>query len=135
MKKTTHDSNESLTSRGQSNSQKIFQKLSAFVLASALIITPTLLFAEAGYFNNPIDADTLDGFLLQLLDVVILIGAIVVVFFLILAGFKYVTARGDEKQITSAHQTLTWTIVGAAIVLGARVIASAIEATVNELGI
>jgi heme/copper-type cytochrome/quinol oxidase subunit 2 len=93
------------------------------------------LISSAQYFTNPIQADTLDGFLLQLLDVVILIGAIAVVFFLILAGFKYVTARGDEKQISSAHQTLTWTIIGGAIVLGARVLASAIQATVNELGI
>lgn len=110
------------------------QKIASSTLAFLFIALPTLLSAQ-DYFTNPIDADTLDGFLLQLLDVVILIGAIVVVFFLILAGFKYVTARGDEKQISSAHQTLTWTIVGAAIVLGAKVIASAIEATVNELGI
>ena len=110
------------------------KKISASVVATALTLLPTLLSAQQ-YFTNPIQADTLDGFLLQLLDVVILIGAIVVVFFLILAGFKYVTARGDEKQISSAHQTLTWTVVGAAVVLGARVIASAIQATVNELGI
>ncbi len=99
----------------------------------SLVVFPKLLNAQ--YFTNPIQASTLDGFLLQLLDVVILLGAIVVVFFLILAGFKYVTARGDEKQISSAHQTLTWTIVGAAIVLGAKVIASAISATVNQLGV
>lgn len=110
------------------------KKILASVVATALTLLPTLLSAQQ-YFTNPIQADTLDGFLLQLLDVVILIGAIVVVFFLILAGFKYVTARGDEKQISSAHQTLTWTVVGAAVVLGARVIASAIQATVNELGI
>lgn len=110
------------------------KKISATIVASALIVLPTLVRAQQ-YFTNPIQADTLDGFLLQLLDVVILIGAIVVVFFLILAGFKYVTARGDEKQISSAHQTLTWTIVGGAIVLGARVLASAIQATVNELGV
>lgn len=110
------------------------KKISTTVIASGLTLLPTLLSAQQ-YFTNPIQADTLDGFLLQLLDVVILIGAIVVVFFLILAGFKYVTARGDEKQISSAHQTLTWTIIGGAIVLGARVLATAIEATVNQLGV
>lgn len=113
--------------------KNIFQKTCAYLSASAISFLP--LISSAQYFTNPIQADTLDGFLLQLLDVVILIGAIAVVFFLILAGFKYVTARGDEKQISSAHQTLTWTIVGGAIVLGARVLASAIQATVNELGI
>ncbi|MCF7865199.1 MAG: hypothetical protein K9M11_01720 [Candidatus Pacebacteria bacterium] len=110
------------------------KKITTTFLASGFTLLPTLLSAQQ-YFTNPIQASTLDGFLLQVLDVVILLGAIVVVFFLILAGFKYVTARGDEKQISSAHQTLTWTIVGGAIVLGARVIATAIQATVNELGI
>lgn len=110
-----------------------FQKISAYAAGFALSLLPS--FASAQYFKNPIDTDTLDGFLVKLLDVVILLGAIAVVFFLILAGFKYVTARGDEKKISSAHQTLTWTIVGGAIVLGARVIAAAIQATVNELNI
>jgi heme/copper-type cytochrome/quinol oxidase subunit 2 len=118
--------------------KNIISSVAPGLMALGLMIFPRLLgaaAAKAGYFTNPIQADTLDGFLLQLLNVVILIGAIVVVFFLILAGFKYVTARGDEKQISSAHQTLTWTIVGAAIVLGAKVIASAIQATVSQLGV
>lgn len=109
------------------------QKISAYIAGLVALIIPSVVTAQ--YFTNPIQASTLDGFLLQLLDVVIVIGTIAVVFFIILAGFKYVTARGDEKQISSAHQTLTWTIVGAAIVLGARVIATAIQATVNQLGI
>lgn len=111
----------------------ISQKIVAYMSGFAIALLP--VFSSAQYFTNPIQAKTLDGFLLQLLDVVILIGAIAIVFFLILAGFKYVTARGDEKQISSAHQTLTWTIVGAAVVLGARVIASAIKATVDQLGV
>lgn len=122
--------------------KNIFQKTCAYLSGFTISFLPLVSGAaqncaseKKGYFSNPICASTLDGFLVQILDVVILIGAIAVVFFLILAGFKYVTARGDEKQISSAHQTLTWTIVGGAIVLGARVIASAIEATVNELGI
>ena len=110
-----------------------FQKISTYV--SGLMIALLPAFVSAQYFTNPIDTDTLDGFLVKLLDVVILLGAIAVVFFLILAGFKYVTARGDEKQISSAHQTLTWTIVGGAIVLGAQVIAKAIQATVNQLNV
>lgn len=113
--------------------KNIISSAASSLILSGLMIFPRL--ANAQYFTNPIQADTLDGFLLQLLNVVILIGAIVVVFFLILAGFKYVTARGDEKQISSAHQTLTWTIVGGAIVLGAKVIASAIQATVSQLGV
>lgn len=110
-----------------------FQKLSTRIGALLLLILPTVINAQK--FTNPISTNTLDGFLLKVLDVVVLLGSIVVIFFIILAGFKYVTARGDEKQISSAHQTLTWTIVGAAILLGAKVIASAIQATVDQLNV
>ncbi len=112
----------------------IFEKI---VRYSALVFigsAPMMISAQET-FDNPIQARSLNEFLVQVLDVVILIGAIAVVFFIILAGFKYVTARGDEKQISSAHQTLTWTIVGGAIVLGARVIASTIDSTVRQLGV
>ncbi len=85
-------------------------------------------------FTNPIKATSLQEFLKDLLRVVTMLGAIVVVFFIILAGFNYVTARGDEKKIQSATKTLTWTAVGAAVILGAQVIATAIQGTVNQLG-
>lgn len=85
-------------------------------------------------FENPIQATSLQGFLQSLLQVVTMLGAIVVVFFIILAGFNYVTARGDEKKIQAATKTLTWTAVGAAVILGAQVISTAIQGTVNELG-
>lgn len=88
-----------------------------------------------GFFTNPIKAEDLSSLLQDILQVVIMLGAIVVVFFYILAGFKYVTARGDEKQISSATKTLTWTTVGAFIILGAQVIATAIEGTVSDLGL
>ncbi len=90
--------------------------------------------ANGTLFQNPIQAKDLSGFLSSMLKVVTLLGSIVVVFFIILAGFNYVTARGDEKKIQSATKTLTWTVVGAAVILGAQVLADAIKGTVNELG-
>jgi heme/copper-type cytochrome/quinol oxidase subunit 2 len=121
------------------NSKKILSHiLAASLLALILGIIPfTHFVAEAAggptKFPNPIQATSLSGLLRDLLKIVIALGAIVVVFFLILAGFKYVTARGDTKQIESAHATLTWTVIGGMVVLGAQVIADAIQGTVNEL--
>ncbi len=76
---------------------------------------------------------SLDTFLMKLLDVVILLGAIVIVFMIILSGLRYVLAKGDENEIKSAHKQLTWTAVGAAILLGAKVIAMVITNTVETL--
>lgn len=90
---------------------------------------------ESG-FANPLgqSGGTLQTFLYALLDkVVIPLGAIVVIFSIILAGYKYITAQGDPKAISAAHQQLTWTAIGAAVLLGAKVISMVITNTVKTL--
>ncbi|MFM2383803.1 MAG: hypothetical protein RIQ72_375 [Candidatus Parcubacteria bacterium] len=87
-------------------------------------------------FANPLgqSGGTLQTFLYALLDkVVIPLGAIVVIFSIILAGYKYITAQGDPKAISAAHQQLTWTAIGAAVLLGAKVISMVITNTVKTL--
>lgn len=125
--------------------QKVIANLVALSLILVIIGFTTQTFAEdvttnsssvstsASGFSNPIKANDLSTLLTDLLKVVTTIGAVVVVFFLILAGFKYVTARGDSKKISEAHNTLTWTVIGAMVLLGAQVIATAIQGTINEL--
>ncbi len=110
--------------------------MSMFLIGTSVYAAPrdASTGASGMIFDNPIKATSLQGFLSSLLKVVTMLGAIVVVFFIIFAGFNYVTARGDEKKIQAATKTLTWTAVGAAVILGAQVIATAIQGTVNELG-
>lgn len=85
-------------------------------------------------FENPLgQSGSLEVFLNKLLDVIILIGSIVVVLSIIMAGLKYVTAQGDEGKISDAHKQLTWTVIGAAILLGAKVIAMIVQNTVKAL--
>ncbi len=85
-------------------------------------------------FANPLgQTGSLETFLNKMLDVVILLGSIAVVLSIIMAGLKYVTAQGDEGQIESAHKQLTWTVVGAGILLGAKVIAMVVQNTVKAL--
>lgn len=66
-------------------------------------------------------------------DILIPIGGVVAALMIMWAGFLYVTARGDSSQIKRAHEALTWAVIGAAILLGARVISGAIEATIKQL--
>lgn len=90
---------------------------------------------QAGVLKNPIGtkSGTLGELLDMLLSTLLMIGSIVIVCAIILAGFKYITAQGDTKQIEAAHQQLFWTAIGAAILLGARIIAKVIENTVRAL--
>lgn len=49
----------------------------------------------------------------------IALSGITAVIFIIFAGFKYITSRGDAKQVEGARKTLTFAIVGLILVLSA----------------
>ncbi len=87
-----------------------------------------------GKICNPIKATSINTLLASLVSIVKFVAGIVLVIYFILAGFKYVTARGDETKIKAAHSMLTWTAVGGAILLGAEVIQKLITGTINQLG-
>ena len=83
--------------------------------------------------ENPIRFDNLGEFLVEVLGVVIVIALPIIVLAIIYAGFLFVSAQGDESKIKSAKSIFTWTVVGAGIILGAQVIAFAIQATIEAL--
>jgi len=110
-------------------------------------ITPVLFYAaahvaHAQYYKNPITIqgasgkpiETIPEFLLALVDIVFLFGMPIIVLFIIYGGFLFVTAGDNEAQITKARRTILWTLVGAGVLIGAKVIAMAIQATVLSLG-
>ncbi len=84
--------------------------------------------------GNPLGSiDTIQKLIIKILDLVVQIGLPVIVLMIMYAGFKYVIARGDPGKIKEAHQALLWTVIGAAVVLGASVISYAIQSTVTSL--
>ena len=85
--------------------------------------------------HNPLGEsnNTLSTFVAKILHIVFEIGAIVVVFMIILSGFKFVLAQGAEKEITDAKNMLFGTLVGAVILLGAETISQVISNTVKQL--
>ncbi len=84
-------------------------------------------------FNNPLKFQSIPQFVRGLLDVLVIIAFPIIILFIVYAGFLFVSARGNPDKINEAKRLLLWTIVGALIILGASVIARAIEGTVNSL--
>jgi len=84
--------------------------------------------------DNPFKKSTIKDLIETIVnDILIPIGAVVAVLMIIYAGFLFVTARGNETQITKARQALLWAVIGAAILLGAWVISQAITTTIDQL--
>lgn len=89
-----------------------------------------------GKIPNPLNsnASSITDFIkIVLKDVVMPLAVTVVVFFVIYAGYLFVTARGSETQISHAKAVLLYTLIGAAILLGASVIADAVKNTLCQI--
>lgn len=104
------------------------------------ILLPSDLFAAGGQISvnfqeaNPIKAKNIYALVSAILDFVVKVGAALAVFFIIYAGFQFVTAQGDEGKITSAKKTFMWTVIGALVLLGAQVLSGVICNTAQQLG-
>ncbi len=66
-------------------------------------------------------------------NVVLPVGAVVCVMFIIYSGFTFLTAQGKPKEIEEAKKRLLWSLIGAAILLGATAISSAVCATLKSI--
>lgn len=83
--------------------------------------------------DNPLRYNTLDEFITAIMGLVLQIMTPVIAILIIWTGFLFVKARGNPAEITKAKQAFLWVIIGAAIMLGAFVLKSAIEGTVGQL--
>ena len=87
-----------------------------------------------GEICNPIPSITSIPNLIQtIIEGVVKIALPVLALAIIYCGFQYVAARGNSEKITKAHESLLWTLVGAAILLGSWALAKLMEATVTGL--
>ncbi|MDR3519574.1 MAG: pilin [Candidatus Pacebacteria bacterium] len=90
---------------------------------------------SAGKICNPLGASStsIPALIQQLLKGAITLGIPVVALAIVYSGFLFVAARGNSEKLTKAKDSLLWTIVGAAVLLGAWAIAQMIQATVTGL--
>ena len=117
-----------------------YKKIFAFVTTFCFLVLLPILLIHANppgvpgpTIQNPLGSDRTDikVILGRIMQLVATIGSIVVVFFVIFSGFKFVTAKGNEKEVSEAKNMFFATIVGGAILLGADIIANVVVNTVN----
>ncbi|MBP6931518.1 MAG: hypothetical protein KBD48_03535 [Candidatus Pacebacteria bacterium] len=85
--------------------------------------------------KNPLDSsiNTLPKFIEEALKIVLQIGVPVVTLAIIYSGFLFVMARGNSEKLGEAKNTLMYTLIGAALLLGSWVIAQAIQGTISDI--
>ena len=107
------------------------------LLLALLLSIPSLSFADKKgpppIIKNPLKNDSLIAFINSIIDAALKLGAIVSVIAVILAGFMFVTAHGDEEKIKTAKKILLYAVIGMVILLGARMISEVIINTVTSV--
>ena len=84
---------------------------------------------------NPLTGiNSVPDLVIALLKIAMSIGIWVAVLFIVYSGFLFIKARGSEAELKKAKSTFLWTVVGTAILLGAYVIALAVQGTITQLG-
>jgi hypothetical protein len=119
---------------------KLVKRVIAFSASGFyLALFPLLSFAAT--INNPVrltnplgSTNTLAGFITKLLnEVVVPIGSVVLVLALIYCGFLFVVAQGNDSKLKEAKTAFFYTMIGGAVLLGASVLSSVVENTINSL--
>ena len=85
--------------------------------------------------TNPIQgSNDLPTFVVTIAKGLVILLTPLVVIMVLYSGFLFVTARGNAEKLGSAKQALLYTLIGAAIVLGAQGFATIVQNTVGCLG-
>lgn len=112
------------------------------ILPAFAFLLPILSFAQTagnecdpklGKICNPISYKTLEAFIKAILEGVIKIGIPIIALAIIYCGFLFVFARGNSEKLKTAKSSLMYTLIGAAILLGAWAIAQLISETILAL--
>ena len=84
---------------------------------------------------NPLNSSfsSIPNFIAGALKVMVQVAIPIIALFMVYAGFKFVTARGNSEQITSAKENFMYVIIGAILILGAWVIATLIGGTISQV--
>jgi hypothetical protein len=123
------------------------KKLSlGFVLMLAFVMMPILVNAAVtgggpavtgggpGTLTNPLNFDSLCGFLKGIFNAAVTIGIPVATLFVVYAGFKFVWARGNSEKLREARNNAMYVAIGIAVFLGAWFLSQVIAKTIQAVG-
>lgn len=129
--------------------QKVFKVASRFLMFWVFLILPVFSFitpniviggvtnptCPANTLCNPLKSefDTIPKLFQAILGIAAEIGSVFVILGIIYSGFLFVMARGNQEELSKAKRAITYSVIGAALVLGAWAFSVAIANTINTI--
>lgn len=106
---------------------------SSLILLGGALLSPLVALAQG--LENPLNPQfsSIPAFLAGALKVLVIIALPIITLFIVISGFMFVFARGNEHKLQEAKQNFVYVILGALLILGAWLIATLIGGTVTQL--
>jgi hypothetical protein len=115
---------------------RIFKKLVFFLKLETVFFFSHIAIASAqSSLNNPLNSNfsSIPAFIAGALKALALIALPIIVLFLVISGFYFITAQGNHEKLDKAKLNFFYVVIGAILILGAWIIATLIAGTVNQL--
>ena len=95
---------------------------------------PAFVAAQAG-LENPLNSQfcSVPAFVTAALKELDIVALPIFPLFIVVSGFMFVLARGNEQALSKAKENFIYVIIGALLILGAWLIATLIGGTVTQL--
>ena len=97
------------------------------VMMVVMVLAPLASLAQTGDFvipeGGPVsDDENVTDLLTRVINILLALAGLVAVIFLIVGGFRYITAGGNEEAAESGKKTITNAIIGIVVIILAFVI-------------
>lgn len=84
------------------------------------------MFEKLAQITNPLKAENIPELISNIAAFARNIGLPIAIIFIVYSGFLFVSAKGNEKKLETAKESFKWSMIGAALIVGADFLAKAI---------
>lgn len=113
--------------------KRIAEKRVLTILIVAFIALVYSHSAAALSIENPFSSDDFGTILHKLANFVFKIGVPLLIFAIVIVGFMFVRAQGNEKELEGAKNAFFWLVIGAIIIMGAPVLADVLSNLADKI--
>ncbi len=105
-----------------------------FIALVTVVFFATTAHAQTG-LNNPLNSNfsSVPAFIAGALKALAMIALPIITLFLVISGFLFVTAQGNQQKLDTAKKNFFYVIIGVVLILGAWILATLIAGTVSQL--
>ncbi len=76
---------------------------------------------------------TVPDFIAGVLRVVVMIALPIITLFIVIAGFRFIWAQGNQSELTEAKKNFVYVLIGSLLIMGSWALVTLIAGTVTQL--